>query len=183
MSQGCCGYSYSGAQNVSGSFRLFKFFHLKRWERFVMFIRGLIQPSQTKCKNKVHTMGISHQQTSKISSPHRSVCSSLKSFSILRSLSVLMAPVWTRYLNQRHPSTYLNSQTEESPLWPGTKSLSGHQGQDGSPAQDEDEPNYNRQAARWEEACWFQQSIQCLNWQITATSQPDDDQSALCVRV
>uniref|UniRef100_A0A8C6LCC8 Transposase Tc1-like domain-containing protein n=1 Tax=Nothobranchius furzeri TaxID=105023 RepID=A0A8C6LCC8_NOTFU len=53
-------------------------------------------------------------QTRKISGSHRPVTSSLRSFSVLHSLPVLMAPVSTHYLYKRHLSTASNSQTPNS---------------------------------------------------------------------
>lgn len=65
------------------------------------------------------------------SGPHRPV-TSLRSFSILHTLPLLMALVWTCYM--------YNSQDQ--------RAVKEHQKQDCTPAQDLNEPIYNR-----EEAC------------------------------
>ena len=53
-------------------------------------------------------------KTSKISGSHRPVTSSLRGSSVLHSLPVLMAPVWTCYQYKRHLSTTSNSHTPNS---------------------------------------------------------------------
>ncbi len=64
-----------------------------------------------------------HLQTSKIAGSHRPVTSSLRGSSVLHSLPVLMASVWTRYQYKRHLSTTSNSHTPNSTM-AKTKELS-----------------------------------------------------------
>ncbi len=68
-------------------------------------------------------ISICHLQTSKISGSHRPVTSSLRGSSVLHSLPVLMASVWTRYQYKRHLSTTSNSHTPNSTM-AKTKELS-----------------------------------------------------------
>ncbi len=62
-------------------------------------------------------------QTSKIACSHRPVTSSLRGSSVLHSLPVLMAYVWTGYQYKRHLSTTSNSHTPNSTM-AKTKELS-----------------------------------------------------------
>ncbi len=64
-----------------------------------------------------------HLQTSKIAGSHRPVTSSLRGSSVLHSLPVLMASVWTRYQYKRHLSTTSNSHSPNSTM-AKTKELS-----------------------------------------------------------
>ncbi len=57
-----------------------------------------------------------HLQTSKIAGSHRPVTSSLRGSSVLHSLPVLMASVWTRYQYKGHLSTTSNSHTPNSTM-------------------------------------------------------------------
>ncbi len=64
-----------------------------------------------------------HLQTRKIAGSHRPVTSSLRGSSVLHSLPVLMASVWTLYQYKRHLSTTSNSHTPNSTM-AKTKELS-----------------------------------------------------------
>ncbi len=93
------------------SHQLCKFSHLKRWERPVIFIIGIPQLWETNKKKK------------EIAGSHRPVTSSLRGSSVLHSLPVLIASVWTRYQYKRYLSTTSNSHTPNSTM-AKTKELS-----------------------------------------------------------